>query len=268
MTRPLRIEFPGTIYHVTSRGEARRAIYRDDHDRQKWLDVLSLVCRRFNIVVHAYCQMTNHYHLMIETVDGNLSQAMRQLNSLYSQYFNRIHLQVGHVFQGRYKAILVQKQGYHLELARYVVLDPLRAGMVTHVEDWRWSSYNITTLNVECPPWFNSGWLLSQFSQSDACAVEAYRRFVCNGIGQTNPLNETRYQIVLGDQAFVAQHAERLGALDFTAVSKNQRRVTAKPCRNINRPVPPVMRRWLVHTRQQHLQWLRLVDISRWGTRL
>ena len=107
MTRPLRIEFPGASYHVTSRGDRRKTIFVDDVDRESWINVVDLVCKRFNFVVHAYCEMGNHYHMMVETIDGNLAHGMRQLNSLYSQEFNRRHGLVGHVLQGRYKAILV-----------------------------------------------------------------------------------------------------------------------------------------------------------------
>ncbi len=130
MARPLRLEFAGAVYHVTSRGDRREDIYLSDDDRREWLAVLALVCDRFNWVVHAYCQMTNHYHLVVETVEANLSAGMRQLNGLYTQRFNRRHGQVGHLFQGRYKAILVQKEAHLLELSRYVVLNPVRAGMV------------------------------------------------------------------------------------------------------------------------------------------
>ncbi len=120
MARPLRLEMAGGIYHVTSRGDRRGSIYLEDDDRDDWLAVLGTVCGRFNWVVHAYCQMTNHYHLLVETVDGNLSNGMRQLNGQYTQRFNRRHKLVGHLFQGRYKAILVQKEAYLLELSRYV----------------------------------------------------------------------------------------------------------------------------------------------------
>jgi len=138
MARPLRLEFAGALYHVTSRGDRREEIYSDDQDRQIWLDTLGRACDRFNWVVHAYCQMTNHYHLVVETVDGNLSRGMRQLNGQYTQGFNRRHNLVGHLFQGRYKAILVQKEAYLLELSRYVVLNPVRAGMVKRPEEWPW----------------------------------------------------------------------------------------------------------------------------------
>jgi putative transposase len=167
MTRPLRLEFPGALYHVTSRGDLRRPIFLDDDDRLQWLEILSLVCSRLNVAVHAYCQMTNHYHLMMETLEGNLSQAMRQLNVFYSQYANRRHGNVGHVFQGRYKAILLQKESYLLELARYIVLNPVRAGIVTDPKDWPWSSYNIMSEDSDAiPAWLIAKWLLSQFSDS------------------------------------------------------------------------------------------------------
>ena len=118
MARPLRLEFPGAIYHITSRGDRQEAIYEDDADRHQWLDILSRVCERYNWRVNAYCLMDNHYHIVLETADGNLSKGMRQLNGIYTQYFNRQHNRVGHVYQGRYKAILVEKDSYLLELSR------------------------------------------------------------------------------------------------------------------------------------------------------
>ena len=141
MARPLRLEFAGAVHHVTSRGDRREDIFLDDDDRQAWLSVLGQVCDRFNWVVHAYCLMSNHYHLLVETVEGNLSAGMRQLNGLYTQRFNRRHGMVGHLFQGRYKAILIQKEAHLLELSRYVVLNPVRASMVATPEAWPWSSY-------------------------------------------------------------------------------------------------------------------------------
>lgn len=109
MARPLRIELSGGLYHVTSRGDRREDIYVDDADREYWLALLGHACERFNWVCHAYCMMGNHYHIVVETVDGNLSKGMRQLNGVYTQYINRTHSRVGHVFQGRYKAILVER---------------------------------------------------------------------------------------------------------------------------------------------------------------
>ena len=128
MSRPLRIEFAGAVYHVTSRGNGRKPIFRDDVDRRSFLEVLHKVNQRHHWICHAYCLMTNHYHLVIETPEGNLSRGMRQLNGVYTMYFNRRHRTVGHVFQGRFKAILVERESYLLEVCRYVVLNPVRAG--------------------------------------------------------------------------------------------------------------------------------------------
>lgn len=141
MARPLRLEFGNALYHVTARGDRRGAIYHDEADRFAWLAALASTCKRFNFVIHAYCQMTNHFHFMVETVDAGLHRGMRHLNSTYAQYFNRRYRLAGHLFQGRYKAILCQKEAYLLELARYIVLNPVRAGMVATPGDWQWSSY-------------------------------------------------------------------------------------------------------------------------------
>jgi len=133
-------------------------------DREDWLEVLGQVCTRFNWVVHVYCQMTNHYHVLVETVDGNHAQGMRQLNGLYTQRLNRRHGMVGHVFQGRYKAILVRKEAYLLELTRYVVLNPLRAGMVNKLKDWPWSSFPAMIGVMRVPSWLDVDWLLGKGS--------------------------------------------------------------------------------------------------------
>ena len=117
MARPLRLEFTGALYHVITRGDHQEDIFLSEDDRQDWLVVLGIVCGRFNWVVHAFCQMANHYHPLLETVDGNLSKGMRQLNGLYTQRFNRRDHLVGHLFQWRYKAILVQIEAYLLELS-------------------------------------------------------------------------------------------------------------------------------------------------------
>ena len=139
MSRPVRIKLSGGLYHVTARGDRREAIYEDDADRVAFLELLGEVINAHNWLCHAYCLMTNHYHLVIETPDGNLSKGMRQLNGVYAQKNNRRHRRDGHLFQGRYKAILVDSDGYLLELSRYVVLNPLRAHMVERVADYPWS---------------------------------------------------------------------------------------------------------------------------------
>jgi len=231
MSRPMRLEFPNALYHVTSRGNAQQYIYLTDADRQQFLNVLNHVCQRYNWVVHAYCLMSNHYHLLIETPDGNLSKGMRQLNGLYTQDFNRAHKRVGHVYQGRYKAILVEKQAYLLELARYIVLNPVRAEMVRSAKDWKWSSYRATAALAETPKWLATHWLLSQFAKTKKVAIRRYREFVKAGKNQPSPMDELKNQVFLGGDDFVAQMQSKLTALqastdvDLTEVPRVQRRL-------------------------------------------
>ncbi|MEH6625565.1 MAG: transposase [Motiliproteus sp.] len=230
MSRPLRIEFSGALYHVTSRGNAREAIYLGDEDRDAFLEVLGDVCQRYNWVVHAYCLMTNHYHLFVETPDGNLSKGMRQLNGVYTQRFNHAHSRVGHVFQGRYKAILVDKESYLLELARYIVLNPVRAKMVAHAADWPWSSYRATAGLVTGPDWLAIEWLLSVFSARKKSAQSKYGEFVKAGDKHSSPWSELKNQIYLGDQAFVDDMQCKISAdASLSDVPAIQKRQVAKP---------------------------------------
>ena len=136
MTRALRVTYPGAFYHVTSRGNERKAVFKSERDREKFLEYLESATQRYDARIHAYCLMDNHYHLLVETVDGNLSQGMRHLNGVYTQRHNRRNSRTGHVFQGRYKSILVERESYLLELCRYVVLNPVRAGMVKKPEKY------------------------------------------------------------------------------------------------------------------------------------
>ena len=203
MARPLRIEYPGAVYHVTSRGNERSLIFRDEKDRLAFLDTLARTVDRWNWMVHAYCLMGNHYHLLIETPEPNLSRGMRQINGEYTQAFNRRHHRVGHLFQGRFKAILVEKESHLLELCRYVVLNPVRArGMkVSAPEDWRWSSYRATAGKVKRPEWLTVTWVLSQFGKTPAKARQSYRRFVVQGIKDRTNI-EVRGGLWIGSDAF------------------------------------------------------------------
>ena len=202
MARPLRIEYPGAVYHITARGNAYQDIFLDDTDREKFLEVLDQTIERFNWLCHAYCLMTNHYHLLIETVDPTLSRGMRHLNGVYTQAFNRRHERGGHLFQGRYKAILVEKEAYLLELARYIVLNPVRAKMVNSPEEWEWSSYRAMAGLNEAPPFLTVDWILSQFSDDREKAQHLYCKFVAEGVGKS-PWNKLRGQIYLGSERFI-----------------------------------------------------------------
>jgi putative transposase len=227
MTRPLRREFAGALYHVTSRGDRSDAIFRDGTDRRVWLAVLGKVCARCNFVVHAFCQMTNHYHLVVETIDGHLADGMRELNSGYAQYFNRRHALVGHVFQGRYHAVLVQKQTHLLELSRYVVLNPLRAGMVTSLHEWHWSSYHYMTGEFGAPGWVETDWLLAQFGDDRAHARNAYVAFVMAGRGFLSPLRNVRHQMELGNEMKTDAVTTKPVTTAFAGIARVQRRSVA-----------------------------------------
>jgi putative transposase len=203
MARPLRIEFPGAIFHVTARGNARAPIFLDDEDRLLFLDVLVECVKRFGWLYHAYCLMDNHYHLLIETPQGNLSAGMRQLNGIYTQRFNRRHGRVGHVFQGRFKAILVERESYLLELCRYVVLNPVRAKMVEDTAQYAWSSYLAMVGATPAPQWLHTDWLLSQFGSDRAAARSRYAQFVSEGMGSASPWIALKGQVLLGTETFV-----------------------------------------------------------------
>ncbi len=205
MARPLRIEYPGAIYHITSRGNARQPIYKDDKDCETFLELLGSVVSRYGWICHAYCLMGNHYHLLIETPDGNLSQGMRQLNGIYTQHFNRRHGRVGHVFQGRFKAIVVDRDSYLLELCRYVVLNPLRAGVVGSPGRYKWSSYRATAGIVRSPSFLTTDWVLSEFGRIRRMAQDRYKEFVKEGIKKPSPWENLRGQILLGDDKFVVR---------------------------------------------------------------
>jgi putative transposase len=209
MARPLRIEYEGALYHVTSRGNACERIFLTNGDRVGFLDVLTEVVSRFGWICHAYCLMSNHYHLVIETPEPNLSKGMQLLNGVYTQRFNRVTRRTGHVFQGRFKAILVEKESHLLELARYVVLNPVRAKMVRSAKDWPWSSYRATAGQVEVPKFLTADWILSQFGGSRASAVRAYCRFVSQGRG-VDVWDELRAGSLLGSDRFVEEMRPRL----------------------------------------------------------
>lgn len=229
MARPLRLEFAGALYHVTSRGDRREAIYEDDADRHMFLSLFDQVCEAHNWLCHAYCLMGNHYHILIETPDANLSQGMRQLNGMYTQRFNHTHGKVGHVFQGRYQAILVEKQAYLLELARYIVLNPVRAGMVRAAKDWRWSSYRATVGQSASPSCLTTDWLLAAFGVRKAEAIECYKRFVGEGKGQSSPWLILRNQVYLGSKAFVEKvHAHIDGEKELSEIPLSQRRLVPR----------------------------------------
>jgi putative transposase len=228
MARPLRIEYPGAVYHVTSRGNAGQAIFRNDEDRAAFLSTLDSVVSRQGWLCHAYCLMNNHYHLLLETPAPTLSAGMRQLNGLYTQRFNHRHGQRGHVLQGRFKSILVDRDPYLLELVRYVVLNPVRAGAVEHPGDWEWSSYRALVGEASSPPFLTTNWILSHFGARRRQAQENYRRFVAEGVGRT-VWDHLRGGVILGDEAFVDLVKPRLAGSDLVREIPVDQRLVARP---------------------------------------
>lgn len=229
MARPLRIEFAGALYHVTARGNERRDIFFSDDDRSRFLGTLSEVCSRFNWRCHAYCQMTNHYHLLVETADANLSRGMRQLNGVYTQSVNRSRRRVGHLFQGRFTGILVEKETYLLELARYIVLNPVRARMVAAPEHWVWSSYRATAGLTPKPSFLTTDWLLSAFGQDRLPAQTAFAGFVASAGATPNPWVNLKSQIYLGSEQFVERMQAQIDqAQSLDEIPAQQKRPVAR----------------------------------------
>ena len=224
MARPLRIEFPGAVYHLTSRGNEKRHIFLGDEDRKSFLNLLADVNTRYHWICHAYCLMNNHYHLLIETPEGNLSMGMRQLNGVYTQAFNRRHGRVGHLFQGRFKAILIEKDSHLLEACRYVVLNPVRAGAVENPERWKWSSYRATEGREKCHPCLTTDWILHQFGRAREKAEKVYREFVREGMRKESLWREVKAQSILGTEVFVERLIDYVrGHEEIPEIPKAQR---------------------------------------------
>lgn len=205
MARPLRIAYPGAFYHVTSRGNEKKDVFKSRRDREKFIEYLASAKQRYEAVIHAYCLMSNHYHLLIETPAGNLSQIMQHINSAYTTYFNIKRKRAGHLFQGRYKAILVEADEYATELSRYIHLNPVRAGMVPKPEDFPWSSYRSYVGQDNGPEWLKKEFIHGYFDKKIADARRKYRSFVEEIIGAEyeSPLKGTFGTAILGTTGFV-----------------------------------------------------------------
>ncbi len=221
MARPLRMEFAGACYHLTARGDRQEPIFEDDEDRIVFLDLLAKEVLQQGWLLYAFCLMSNHYHLLLETPAPNLVQGMRRLNGVYTQAFNRRHNRVGHVLQGRYKSILVDKDSHLRELCRYVVLNPVRAKMVAAVQDWYWSSYLPTAGKTTCPGWLAAAAVLALFGQG-ARARRAYERFVAQGLKEPSPWDGLKGQIYLGSEAFRARMQKQLSGKSPRGIPRRQ----------------------------------------------
>lgn len=205
MARPLRIVYPGAFYHITSRGNEQKPIFRNLRDRKKFQEYLESATNRYDAVIHAYCLMNNHYHLLMETPAGNLPQIMHHINGAYTTYFNIKWARKGHLFQGRYMAILVEQDEYAKGLSRYIHLNPVRAGMVETPEQYQWSSYSFYVGWKRAPGWLQRRHILGYFGQSRIIAQKNYRKYVFGKVGKKleSPLKHVVGSVLLGSQAFI-----------------------------------------------------------------
>jgi REP element-mobilizing transposase RayT len=205
MARPLRVEYPGAFYHVINRGNAGEDLFKSDRDRERFLEVLDAASERFSIRIHTYCLMTNHYHLLVETPEANLSRAVQWVNVSYAVYFNIKRRRRGHLFQGRFKSLLVDADAYLKHLSRYIHLNPVRAKMVESASEYPWSSYPFFIGTSKMPKWLCGDWLLSQFGKNLRQARQNYRAFVEESDPWTleNPGRSPVGGFILGSEDFV-----------------------------------------------------------------
>jgi REP element-mobilizing transposase RayT len=217
------------LYHVTSRGNGKADIYLDESDRRIFLRILGTTVTRQRWLLHAFCLMGNHYHLLLETPQPNLSPGMRQLNGVYSQCFNRRHTRVGHVFQGRFTAILVERETYLLELARYIPLNPVRAGLVSSVEKWQWSSYRATAGSEPAPPWLSTAAVLERFACEPNRAGVRFQEFVRDGVNAPTPWSALQGQLFLGSEQFAERMVHALQPAEISTEVRRADRLAGRP---------------------------------------
>ena len=206
MARPLRITFPGAFYHITSRGNERKVIFKSKRDREKFLEYLESATQRYDALIHAYCMMDNHFHLLLETPSANLPQIMRHINGAYTTYFNIKRKRWGHLFQGRYKSILVEIDEYAKELSRYIHLNPVRVGMVKKPEAYQWSSYQYYIGKKKAPEWLHRAFVLGYFGEKESIAQKRYKNYVNALVGQEydSPLKDVVSSTLLGNADFIS----------------------------------------------------------------
>jgi REP element-mobilizing transposase RayT len=205
MARPLRIEFAGAVYHIISRGNAQQSVFLDDTDRRRFLRMLWSVAGRLDWGIWAYCLMPNHYHLLLQTPQPTLSSGMRDLNGVYSQSFNRRHRRVGHLFQGRFRSLIVDSTAYVIEVARYILLNPVQAGISKLPEGCQWTSYRATVGMARRPRRLITGPLLAPFASARDDGRTEFADYVRRGIGLADPADRQRVPTVIGDDSFVAR---------------------------------------------------------------
>ena len=229
MSRQLRLEFPGAIYHIMARGNNRETIAHDHRDVASFLASLQLTCARYAWRVYSWCVMPNHYHLVVETSRATLSTGMRRHNSTYAQLFNKRHNRVGHVFQGRYKALVVADERYLLTVMRYVELNPWRAALADHPSAWAWSSIHVSLGSRPVPRWSAVRDLWRRFGTTEADGVARYRDFLLDGMQTTVEDLPVAHSLVIGDDEDFAQAQARARHTQMSAEVPRDQQSSAVP---------------------------------------
>lgn len=210
MSRPLRVQYPHAHYHICMRGNERKRIFGQEKDYRHFCDLLKNSCERFNLKVYAFVLMSNHAHLMLETCDANLSDAMHWIKTSYSVWFNRSRNRAGHLFQGRYYSVLIEDESYYLELSRYIHLNPVRAGRVKRPEDYLWSSCGDYVRNNQKWPWIDREPLLSELGGKGMKRYREYYKFLIAGIEfKDDAWDQFRRGVIMGSEEFKAWVAEK-----------------------------------------------------------
>jgi len=228
MARPLRIDFNGAWHHVMNRGRQRENIFRDAQDYKAFIDLLKNTSEMFRVNVAAYCLMSNHYHLLLQSSEGNLARAMRHLGGVYTQWFNRRHGLDGQLFKGRYKAILVGEEEYLQGLVRYIHHNPLKAGLTKSLDEFSWSSHLGYLRRGDAWKWLHTGPLLSQFSDDPAKARAEYRRFMARDEDEEieRIFSLKKLPAILGNSDFVQTIKDRFFAAKLSPEVPESRQLT------------------------------------------
>ena len=210
MTRPLRLQFAGALYHVMNRGNARQPVFLDDRDHHAFLDLIGQTCVEFDWHCHAHCLMPNHFHLLLQTRTPNLARGMRQLAGIFTQRYNKRHARVGHLFQGRYKSFLIEDGRYLMEVACYIVLNPVRAKLVRDPAQWRWSAYAWLAGQRPAPAWADPGAIWSALATDPANAARVFREQAGRATDDGAMPPQALALRIVGSDGFRAAQASRL----------------------------------------------------------
>ncbi len=234
MARPLRIEYNGALYHITSRGNERNPIYKEEGDYQRFRDILSELPQRYGIIIHGYVLMRNHYHLLIETPKGNITKVMHYVNATYTGYFNKKYKRIGHLLQGRYKGILIEKDRYLLSVSRYIHLNPIRAKMVKKPEEYRWSSYPEYAGKKQGKGWLTSEWILGQYSKDKSKARRFYKAFIEEGmVLEKSPFDDLKTGMILGSENFIDDIRSKLNLKIHREIPESKKLTKGITCEDV-----------------------------------